>query len=56
MWKLFAAGIVLAIAVSIANFALHLLNQPSDASVAGGYVILLALVSAAAGLLMRRRN
>jgi MYXO-CTERM domain-containing protein len=56
MWKLFAAGIALALAVMIANYAVHLLNRSSDAAVATGYVILLALFSLGGGFVARRRR
>ncbi len=56
MWRIFAFGIVLALAVMTANFALHLLNRPSDSAVAAGYLILLALASLAAGFIVRRRG
>ena len=40
MWKIFLAGIAVALLVVLAGMALHLLNQPSDLAVAGGYVML----------------
>lgn len=57
MWKVLAAGIVVMCSVMVANFAVHLLNRPSDGAVAIGYLILLALVAAGVGLfqLYRRR-
>lgn len=54
MWRLFAAGMVIAVAVVIVDFAVHLLNRPSDFDVAAGYLILLALFSAGASLIARR--
>ncbi len=56
MWRVFVFGIVLALAVVAANYALHLLNRPSDTAVAAGYLILLALVSLAVGFIARRRG
>jgi hypothetical protein len=57
MWKVFVAGIFLACVLTIATFALHLLNQSSDVAVAFGYLILLAIFAAAVGLIQRfRRN
>jgi hypothetical protein len=56
MWKLFAVGIALALAATIADFAVHLLNRPSDVAIAGGYVILLALFSLSAGAIARWRR
>ena len=56
MGRIFVFGIVLALAVMIADYALHLLNRPSDSAVAAGYLILLALVSLAAGFIARLRS
>ncbi len=57
MPMVFGAGILLAIVFCLITAALHLLNQPSDAAVAAGYLILLLLVSLAAGAVrLRRRN
>jgi hypothetical protein len=50
MRNVFLAGAALAIVVVVANRAIALLNQPSDLAVAGGYFLLLVLVSALAGL------
>jgi len=51
-----SAGILLAILYCLITAALHLLNQPSDSAVAGGYLILLLLVSLAAGAIGLRRR
>jgi len=56
MRKVFIAGLGLAIVSVVITFALHLLNQPSDAAVAGGYLILLILVSLAVGAVPRLRR
>jgi hypothetical protein len=56
MPMIFGAGVLLAILFYVITAALHLLNQPSDAAVAAGYLIVLLLVSLAAGLLWRRHN
>ena len=56
MWKVFVAGIVLALVAVVLTFALHLLNRPSDAAVAAGYLILLVLVSLAVGAVQRYRR
>lgn len=56
MWRVFATGIALAVGIVAADFALHLLNRPSDTAVAVGYLILLALVSVAVELFRRLRG
>jgi hypothetical protein len=56
MWKVFGAGVVLAFVMVIATLALHLLNQPSDVAVAFGYLILLAILAAAVGVIQRYRR
>jgi hypothetical protein len=53
MRTVFVAGIALAVVCFVANFAIELLNAPSDRSVAAGYVLLLALVSALCGAMYR---
>ena len=50
MRNVFLAGAALAIVFVVANSAIALLNRPSDLSVAGGYFLVLVLVSALAGL------
>jgi hypothetical protein len=50
MRNVFLAGATLAIVFVVANRAIALLNQPSDLAVAGGYFLVLVLVSALAGL------
>ena len=54
MWIVFRLGLGLAAVVLVVSLALHLLNEPSDLSVAGGYLILLSLVSLAAGYAISR--
>ncbi len=58
MFKVFLAGIGAACVTVIVTFALHLLNEPSDAAVALGYFILVALIAAGVGLVQtyRRRS
>jgi len=56
MAKVFLSGIVLGLLVLAVNFALHLLNRSSDVAVAGGYLILLALMSLVVGAISRRRS
>jgi hypothetical protein len=56
MQKVFVAGVGLAIVSVVITFALHLLNEPSDAAAAGGYLILLSLVSLAVGAIPRLRR
>jgi len=59
MRNVFFAGAAIAAVLLVANRALYLLNQPSDASVAAGYFLLLTLVSAGVGSaswLTRRRS
>jgi hypothetical protein len=56
MRKVFIAGVGLAIGSIVITFALHLMNQPSDAAVAAGYLILLTLVSLAVGAIPRLRR
>ena len=50
------AGIGLAVAVSAITYALHLLTQPSDAAVAGGYLILLVIFAGAVEAIRRYRK
>ena len=50
MRKIFFAGSAMAAAFVVANFAIQLLNRPSDLAVGAGYFLLLALVSVSAGL------
>jgi len=53
MPKALVAGVLLAIVYFTIPAALHLLNQPSDAAVAVGYLILLLLVTLVAGTIRR---
>jgi hypothetical protein len=50
MRNVFLAGAGLAVVYLVVDRAIVLLNQPSDLAVAAGYVVLLMLVSALAGL------
>jgi hypothetical protein len=50
MRNVFLAGAGLAVVYLVVNRAIVLLNEPSDAAVAAGYVMLLVLVSGLAGL------
>ena len=54
--KVLIVGVALAVAVYLVTVALHLLNQASDAAVAGGYLILLLLFAGAAEGVRRLRN
>ncbi len=45
MRKVFFAGAAMAVVFVVANRAIKLLDQPSDLAVAGGYFLLLTLVS-----------
>lgn len=56
MARIFSFGILLALLVLAVNFALHLLNRASDVAVAVGYLILLVLISLAAGAVVRGRR
>ena len=56
MKKVFAIGIGAAAGFCALTFALHLLNRPSDISVFGGYVIVLALLGSALELIRRYRR
>jgi len=53
MPKVLVAGVLLAMVYFIIPAALHRLNQPSDAAVAAGYLILLLLVALVAGTIRR---
>lgn len=53
MRRIFVAGVALAAGSVVISSALHLLNQPSDAAVAFGYLILLMIVSLAVGVVPR---
>ena len=53
MRNMFFVGLALAFVSVVANFAIRLLNMPNDLSVMGGYLLLLALVSALSGVLYR---
>jgi len=53
MRKLLIAGLAAAVAFVIANRALVLLNQRSNAAVAAGYLLLLGLVAVATGVVSR---
>ena len=46
MRTVFLAGIAAAVVWLVASYAIKLLNQPSDWSVAAGYFLLLGLVAA----------
>jgi|HubBroStandDraft_6_1064221.scaffolds.fasta_scaffold857991_1 hypothetical protein len=50
MRKVFFAGAAVAVVIVAADRIFKLLNEPNDLSVAAGYFLLLALVSALAGL------
>ena len=55
---LFAGG-AMAIVFVVANFAIHLLDQPSDVAVACGYALFVALAAAGVGCilwLLRRQS
>lgn len=56
MPMVFGAGILLAVVFCLITAALHLLNQPSDAAVVAGYLVLLLLVSLVAGAVGHRRR
>jgi hypothetical protein len=47
------AGAAAAVVFVTANFAIRLLNEPSDLGVAAGYFLLLGLVAAAVGVVAR---
>ncbi len=49
-------GIGLAVGVWAVTYALHLLNRPSDAAVAAGYLILLVVVAGAVEVVRRLRR
>ena len=49
MRKVFLAGAAVAVVYVVADRVIRLLNEPSDLSVAAGYFLLVALVSAATG-------
>lgn len=58
MRTVFIAGVAIAVVWLLASKAIRLLNQPSDWAVAGGYLLLLALVASGVGIgswLTRRR-
>ena len=50
MRKVFFAGATASVVVAVMSGAIGLLNEPSDVAVAGGYFVLLAMVSVASGL------
>ena len=50
MRRVFFAGAAASAVVAVMSVAIGLLNQPNDVAVAGGYFVLLALVSVASGL------
>ena len=50
------AGLTAAVAMFGVTCAFHLLNQPSDLAVAGGYVILLVMVAGAVEWMRRVRK
>jgi hypothetical protein len=50
MRNVFLAGAGVAVVYIVVNRAIVLLNEPSDMAVAAGYLLLLVLVSALAGL------
>ncbi len=56
MRKVFLAGAALACVFVVVDRAIVLLNEPSDLAVAGGYFVLLALVSIAVGVFSRLRR
>ena len=50
------AGLAAAFAMFGVTCAFHLLNQPSDLAVAGGYLLLLVMVAGAVECVRRFRN
>jgi len=57
--KILTGGVIVGLLVWVFSFALHLLNQPSDSSVWGGYLLILALMAGlveAARRLRRQRQ
>jgi len=56
MKKVLTAGIGLAVIACASTYALHLLNRPSDAAVAGGYLILLVIFAGAVEAIRRYRG
>jgi hypothetical protein len=56
MPSVFGAGVIAALAMLAITAALHLLNQPSDFSVAVGYLMLLSIVSLAVGAVQHYRR
>ena len=53
MPRVLVSGVLLAIVYFMIPAALRLLNQPSDAAVAEGYLILLLLIALIAGTIRR---